>query len=387
MATDIGIEFLNRIERRESELLSWGVVDGFFGADELEEFAESFLEHTREEGADLEIDDPDDLIDWLLERRLIFRLPGQDRYRSRMAETVRLLARLRQLFPDKPWRSAPNLVSDFRVILRPREYPSRSVEPDRVVESLSDLGLDVLQHEALLSMLGVGSTVPRKLAAFQVNSTRRVLQGPRAKWSTGTIVCAGTGSGKTLAFYMPALLSIARAVDHSAWTKCIALYPRNELLKDQLREACGQLLRINLCSKGKRALCVGAFFGDVPDRPSQLQEGRRPSYLSSWTPGNSSKGRGLRCPFIACPNPDCGRGMLWLQTDIDEGAERLVCSFLRDDARERHDSADAAASGRVAARHPVHDHRDDESANVVRPVRATSRRGPTERASTEVCSA
>ena len=51
------------------------------------------------------------------------------------------------------------------------------------------------------------------------------------------MVAAGTGSGKTLAFYMPALawISDALAVDQAPSVRCLTLYPRGELLRDQLR--------------------------------------------------------------------------------------------------------------------------------------------------------
>jgi ATP-dependent helicase YprA (DUF1998 family) len=54
---------------------------------------------------------------------------------------------------------------------------------------------------------------------------------------SGSVVCAGTGSGKTKAFYVPAFLGIVPELGDEAFTKVIAIYPRNVLLADQLREA------------------------------------------------------------------------------------------------------------------------------------------------------
>jgi ATP-dependent helicase YprA (DUF1998 family) len=56
---------------------------------------------------------------------------------------------------------------------------------------------------------------------------------------TGTIICAGTGSGKTLAFYWPALIALTRILEQSSAraVRILAIYPRNELLKDQFAEA------------------------------------------------------------------------------------------------------------------------------------------------------
>jgi hypothetical protein len=37
-------EFLGRLEAEEEKLLTWGVVDGGFSRDEVEEFAQSYLD-------------------------------------------------------------------------------------------------------------------------------------------------------------------------------------------------------------------------------------------------------------------------------------------------------------------------------------------------------
>src|SRR4051812_23560572 len=90
------VQFLSLLEEREARLLTWGYVDGGFERAELEHLAEDFvLDHDetgtvtgaeliralRDQGLLLEVDDGTSL-----------------RLRTRMAETVRLAARLRQLF-------------------------------------------------------------------------------------------------------------------------------------------------------------------------------------------------------------------------------------------------------------------------------------------------
>ena len=81
-------------------------------------------------GLDLSVD-PEDVLEELLRRELLVPAPDQpERYRTRMAETVRLTARLRQLFTKHEgpaWRSAPRLVGDFRFAIQPRRYPTRDV--------------------------------------------------------------------------------------------------------------------------------------------------------------------------------------------------------------------------------------------------------------------
>src|SRR3954451_11918016 len=105
---DLALDFLSALEEEEARLLCWGYVDGGFGADELSERAERFaLTHDRDSETTGE-----DLVDELRDRALLLEVDRGDSVvlRSRMAETVRLAARLRQLFAqhgDQPgWRTA-----------------------------------------------------------------------------------------------------------------------------------------------------------------------------------------------------------------------------------------------------------------------------------------
>ncbi len=126
-ARDVAIaEFLTRLEQVEARLLAWGLVDGVLVQEELSKHAERYLDqhnlwHVFASSSEL--------IEQLEERNLLFSfLDGIDiRYRTRMGETIRLLSRLRQLFPrhmsGRQWQTAPTLVADYRFILRPRAFP------------------------------------------------------------------------------------------------------------------------------------------------------------------------------------------------------------------------------------------------------------------------
>ncbi|QLE53718.1 hypothetical protein FD724_38340 (plasmid) [Nostoc sp. C057] len=57
-------------------------------------------------------------------------------FRTRMAEGVRLFARLRQLFPNNSWQTSPTLVADYRLQIRPRIYPKRYITPEAVIKQL-----------------------------------------------------------------------------------------------------------------------------------------------------------------------------------------------------------------------------------------------------------
>ena len=108
-------------------------MDGFVSAQELHEIINGLLDHP-EQGVGVSFQSAATAIDALLARALLFDVgedPGE-RFRSRMAEAVRLFFRLRQLFPQHAgpigWQTAPTLVADFRFIWRRRRYPKRTID-------------------------------------------------------------------------------------------------------------------------------------------------------------------------------------------------------------------------------------------------------------------
>ena len=321
---DLALDFLGQIEKAEAALLVWGVVDSFFSEDEILERAESFLQSNRSEEAEYETGG--DLVSALLDEKLLWALPGSNRYRTRMAETVRLLSRLRQMFPNAAndsWRLAPNLVADYRLLVRRRVFPKRTIAPDEVVKLVEEAhSLSALQAKILKAFLRAGTVDEREAAPFQARATARILRLATQSGSAGTVVCAGTGSGKTMAFYLPAFTAMAPLLAPSNfWTKCLALYPRNELLKDQLREALSNARRIGptLVASGKRPLVVGALFGATPNDARRVITGEQ-----SWTQFSIGGESAYECPFLRCP--DCGARMGWLGKDLDKSLEILHCS-------------------------------------------------------------
>jgi hypothetical protein len=99
---------------------------------------------------------------------------------------------------------------------------------------------------------------------------------------------------------------------NSGWVKVVALYPRTELLKDQLREVLQRIrsLQAELPDGKGVQICIGALYGDTP---------LSARYCNWAKVGNDSV-----CPTLACP--DCGGELRWLQKDRNEGKERLVCA-------------------------------------------------------------
>ena len=308
MAEAILDQLLFRIEEIEVRSLIWGYVDGALSRQDVSQLAQDIAPD----------EDPDDLIEDLIDRRLLFEI-SDDSLRSRFAEGVRLFARLRQLFRHRPWQTAPRLVSDFRVDLRPRRYPDRDPNrrgrrPNVVLQDLQRVcSLSLLQRSIWQALTCPGGQ-ELGLAVFQEEACRALLTpgGRRA-----VIVTAGTGSGKTLAFYLPAFLQLAELLgDGSPWVKSLAIYPRTELLRDQLSECLRMARRVadNLHATGRRGFTLGALYQAVPcdaSDQSLTQAGWKPLRNGDWL-----------CPILLCP--DTGDELLWAKADRQAGIERLV---------------------------------------------------------------
>lgn len=308
-------EFLGRLEAEEVKLLSWGVVDGGFSRDEVEDLTQSFLD---EKGS---AESSASLIKQLRDRRLLFDLNLGNRrvYRTRMGESVRLFARMRQLFPDRRWQVAPTLVADFRFSLRPRSYPDRHLQPEQIIGELKEEKLlGGLKEAILMALLNAPDRGRVILADFQLRATRTMFRNLAGTRSRGIIVSAGTGTGKTLAFYLPALSQIASLMESgSYWTKALAIYPRSELLKDQFGETFAEARRLDVLLKKRvgRKLLIGAFFWPTPRR-ANVDDVLR----NKWP----QQDQGYICPYLACPR--CKDPLVWSQLDLEQNIERLRCT-------------------------------------------------------------
>lgn len=271
---------LDRLEEQEDRLLAWGVVEGGFSREEVESLVEEVL---LEEGSLVE---PIDAVAELMSSGLVHDA-GEGILRTRSAETIRLMLRLRQTFHTRsgrsPWVGAPTLVSDYRYLRRPRLYARRDRPASEVIAALD---LTDVQRSALESLM------PPQLAGFQERATAAILSDVRQSHAAGTVIGAGTGSGKTWAFYLPALTTLAELHTTKHWTRALAVYPRTELLKDQLQTAFENvaLLADDLVTRVGRPLRIGALFSTTPTEARYVEKDER------WRP----LGDGRAIPYLVC---------------------------------------------------------------------------------------
>jgi ATP-dependent Lhr-like helicase len=315
---------LNALEDLELPLLSWGVTGGTLAHDEVLEAIDRFLMTHPDESDGAE---PEDVLRSLLRAGLLFLIPRSSplRYRSRLAETLRLTTRLRQLFgppdPNNPpprwWENGRPLVADYRLHVAPRRYPSRDISSQASLDELQQLpGWAPLQLDVAAAQIA-----GRDLARFQLDAARSISGSLNAADGRGVIIGAGTGSGKTLAFYLPAFAAMAAgAVPGPSHVHTLALYPRKELLRDQLRDAVATALAVApaLEKAGHRRIRIGALYGDTPKNGRDWR-------LRNAGPGQAwrAQGEGVVCPYLPCPA--CGKDLIWSQADRDQNADRLRC--------------------------------------------------------------
>jgi len=304
------VQLLNQLEELEYKSLQWGSVDGSLSESEVIQYAEDIIELNNISK------DPEDLLEDLLDEKLLFEVPtisgDEDRFRTRFGESIRLLSKLRQLFPGKSWQEGPRLVSDFRIDRRKRKYPKREIDPSKI-ESLNNLTkIQESVWEVLTNREGF------RLSKFQSDAIDEILKSDFYQQEKAAIITAGTGSGKTLAFYLPAFLKLADSIykDRSSWTRVLAAYPRIELLKDQFSEAILQALNVNtsLQRMGLRSIKIGALYGDVPSKAENVIK------YEQWEKSKVKRGR--ICPFLRCPITN--DALVWLESDIQANIERLV---------------------------------------------------------------
>jgi hypothetical protein len=268
-------EFLSFLEREEQGLLGWGFYDGSFTATEIETLFEQAPKELRDQFTALTTTGGcmTDIVDDMANDGLLYRLPGQERYRTRFAETVRLLARLRQRFPwQKRWSEGRSLVSDIRIDLRSRRFPKRGESPEDCwadIDPHCSESVRALLRASMMALSATGDGKTLSFAGFQRRAFAHVFRRYDGVSASGSVISAGTGAGKTKAFYVPAFLRIVEEISRRQpdFTKVVAIYPRNVLLADQFREALSEAMKLRTVIsqfKLQRGITFGALLGDTP---------------------------------------------------------------------------------------------------------------------------
>jgi hypothetical protein len=316
---------LNFLEEREARLLGWGFYDVAFDPTEVEgllhaegpgDLASQWAVLSAQ-GHDL----PSLLSDMEHEGLLHSTPDGHGLFRTRFAEGVRLIARLRQRFREGDWADARRLVSDTKIHLSPRRYPRRDVAATACWQMMEPKARDPGLQQAVFGALARGRDGNGlEFSGFQSRAFSHILGRYGEPGRSGSIVCAGTGSGKTKAFYVPAFLGIATelAPEQARFTKVMAVYPRNVLLADQLREAMAEAhkLRSTLTSQRLRPLAFGALTGDTP--PAQAFDRPESPFMRNWR----RAGAGWVLPFLRSPI-DGRSELLWRDADRRAGRSCL----------------------------------------------------------------
>jgi hypothetical protein len=326
----LGNELLTEIELDEMRLLNWGFVDV---KSPLKTMLPDLLARLSDKGRDLwsEIEkfgiEPEAILRNLEDRKLVFSSDSdKEFYRSRFAETIRLLFLLRQRFSADDWQTAPRLVSDFKIDVRRRSYPKRNISVKELCSDLRSAGADPFYIEAVTCLLKDPNGKELTLARFQKQAIVQHYSNLHDS-ETGTpgdhglVIGAGTGAGKTKAFYIPAMAEIATNLRlQSRYVQALAIYPRNELLKDQLLEAYQEARKLDtlLQSRKGRPVAVGAYYGDTPYTAKRLRDEGHPG----WKRANAQSGvDGWECPYFPCPKCKekkiTPQPLVWYKEDVD----------------------------------------------------------------------
>ncbi len=318
-------EFLSLLELSEQRAHRWGRFDVVLNDDNLFHLPsgatptlERALEGLREHGLGLEA-----VVSHLHEVGALRECPeyegerGDARYRTRYGETLRLLFSLRQVFKVDKWAESPRLVSDVHAHLARRRLPRRDVDGVAFLDELRTQAWSESQLHRLGSLLATTSGT-LALSQFQAESVATFGRLARDRRDRGLIISAGTGFGKTKAFYLPALSFLDTDRAARSQVSILAVYPRIELLRDQLREAVSEVSKLNGSLDSERRVRVGCFYGDVPFDANDI----RKKWEKVDVPQDG--GPGYVCPFLArAPAGPAGRAVV-LESDLRRGRNRLV---------------------------------------------------------------
>lgn len=283
-------DLLTFIEQREAAQIAYGVYDvTMTGAEVLAGYRP--VDVTRVPLVDRE-GALKAALGWLAAEVLIIRFDGADEpaewvFRSRIAEMVRLLSRLRQRLPprsDSEQRRqhisrAKALSGDVTFHVVPRQVPRRH---RTAADYLALLGENPEHADcARLLHTAIMTHLPKlqKLSQFQEDALREILQvielSAARDSERGVVVTADTGAGKTYAFFLPVLAKVIldRSLRNKIGVKAICIYPRLALSENQLRDFVEAIFCVNqaLAAEDLPLISIGIESGSAVYECSDFQ--------------------------------------------------------------------------------------------------------------------
>lgn len=273
-------DLLTFIEQREAEQIAYGVYDvTMTGAEVLASYHP--IDTQRPPLADRE-GDLHAALRWLAEEALIICFgaepdPAAWVFRSRIAETVRLLSKLRQRLPPRyageqqrqRISKAKRLTGDVTFHVAPRRVPRRRRTSDDYLAVLDGSAEHARCARLLRTAIARHLSKLRTISQFQEDALREVLQAielsPARGAERGVVVTAGTGAGKTYAFFLPVLARIIleRCLRGRVGVKAICIYPRVALSENQLTDFVEAICYVNrvLADDGLPPITIGIESG------------------------------------------------------------------------------------------------------------------------------
>src|SRR5919202_1758221 len=315
-------EVLTFIEQREAEQVAYGVYDvtmtvaevfdSFQPSEDIqlaaEQKTEAIGEALQQLGNDLQIirfNQADSPTEWV--------------FRSRIAETVRLLTKLRQRIvlhnPEKEKHrisKSKRLVADVKFSVASRRVPRRNIKVRMCMTPLLS-GNPEQQQTAnlLLEVITTRLKKLRQMSGFQQRALHRILEAveldAQEGIEKGVVVTASTGAGKTYAFFLPILakMLLERCLRGREGVKAICIYPRVALSENQLTDFIEVLFYLNqlLVQHNLPQLTIGVESGAAVYQVRDFQDTseRRRQQLSKmrgWT--FSEESGGYLSPFAYC---------------------------------------------------------------------------------------
>ena len=237
-------------------------------------------------------------------------------FRSRIAEIVRLLSKLRQRFWGQTYRDSKTLTRGVKLEVTDRQTPRREVPLEQAVYDLqADLKSSTFWETSdevdrltdhFISALKASKY--RDIRAFQHRSFTKVFQHLIGQESRpkGMILTAGTGMGKTLSYMVPLLYYILFQNPGRKGTKSINIYPRIKLAENQMQSFVKILYQINKLLP-ERKISIAIDYSGTPYNRSDFTQKPRDNRRTLVSGGVNrlweydSQRDAYRCPYAECP--------------------------------------------------------------------------------------